>query len=386
MDTILFFDIFRHGATVSEDLDFFFQSSDAPPSKNAVLHRQSILNYDLWPKILRKQRELFYDSGILENRYKDYLLIAVDGSKVSLPESAALNQIFGGPLNRACPVKEKLITPQMHISTAFDPLNHQILDCVVRPYNASEIPMMMEHFERLLPFLKGKKILIMADRYYGSVEFFRWCELHGFKYLVRAKSNFFKDLRADIPEIVQDSELTVSLNTIWVRRIKNPAVQKSFQQDPKMGIRLVRNDFSFLQEERRIRKSDQTPYKTYKPVEVHAEYFTNLPSEEFSREEIIDLYHSKRWDIETNYDRLKNDLKLEQLHSRNPILIQNQIYAKIVFSNLAGAIYTLANEKLNSTKYLSNYRKIVQMLYSFISLEKIMKGKVNSSLIKKLIT
>lgn len=63
MDTILFFDIFRHGATVSEDLDFFFQSSDAPPSKNAVLHRPSILNYDLWQRSLENRESCFMILG-----------------------------------------------------------------------------------------------------------------------------------------------------------------------------------------------------------------------------------------------------------------------------------------------------------------------------------
>ncbi|WP_396136286.1 hypothetical protein [Faecalibacillus faecis] len=32
----------------------------------------------------------------------------------------------------------------------------------------------------------------MADRYYGSVELFRYCEIHNIKYIVRAKKNFFK--------------------------------------------------------------------------------------------------------------------------------------------------------------------------------------------------
>ncbi len=128
LSSTMFFSLFRHGSTISEDIDFIFQKMSAPPSKNAVLHRQSILNHDVWKAVLKKQISLFYGAGLAQNRYKGYLLVAIDGSKVMLPESPALNQIFGGPLNKACRTKEELIAPSAHISAAYDPLNCQILD------------------------------------------------------------------------------------------------------------------------------------------------------------------------------------------------------------------------------------------------------------------
>lgn len=385
LSSTMFFSLFRHGSTISEDIDFIFQKMSAPPSKNAVLHRQSILNHDVWKAVLKKQISLFYGAGLAQNRYKGYLLVAIDGSKVMLPESPALNQIFGGPLNKACRTKEELITPSAHISAAYDPLNCQILDFIMEPYNVSEIPMMREHLDRLLPFLEGKKVLIMADRYYGSVELFRWCALHGFDFLVRAKNNFFKDLRGEIPEAIQDARFTVTLNKPWIKRIKDPEIRQSFQEDPDVLLRLVRNDYSYQQEDTAVRKKDKKRYKVYKHVDVHAEYFTSLPAGKFSREEILSLYHDKRWDVETCYDRLKNDVKLNQVHSRNPILIRNQFFAKVIFSNIAGILFNAANDRIDSPKHLPNYKKIIQILYSFTIAEKIMKEKIRSTAINRII-
>lgn len=90
--------IFHHGSTLNEEISFFFQNRPAP-SKQALIKRESLLNYDVWPLINSHFCHNLYDSGLFERTYKDYFVIAIDGSTASLPFHPALSEIFGGVLN-----------------------------------------------------------------------------------------------------------------------------------------------------------------------------------------------------------------------------------------------------------------------------------------------
>ena len=63
LKNLLTYLLFRHGRTVLEDISDIYPdlNTDDPPSKQAVLKRMRILNYDVWKKI----QELF-----LERVYK----------------------------------------------------------------------------------------------------------------------------------------------------------------------------------------------------------------------------------------------------------------------------------------------------------------------------
>ena len=48
--------------------------------------------------------------------------------------------------------------------------------------------MLYEHLENCRELLKGKKVMLLCDRYYGSAELFLDCRLYGYKLRVRAKT------------------------------------------------------------------------------------------------------------------------------------------------------------------------------------------------------
>ena len=183
--------IFRHGLTLNKEISFFFQNQPAS-SKQALIKRESLLNYDVWPLINSHFCQNLYDSGLFDRTYKDYFVIAIDGSTASLPFHPALSEIFGGVLNPIIRSKEEIRMSVSRISTLYDPLNKVILGFIMKPHNSSEIPIMFEQLDQLYSFLRGKKVIFLADRYYGNADFFLWCEKNGFSYIVRAKSNFYK--------------------------------------------------------------------------------------------------------------------------------------------------------------------------------------------------
>ena len=60
---------------------------------------------------------------------------------------------------------------------------------------------------------------------------------------------------------------------------------------------------------------------------------------------IKDLYQI-RWKIETNYDKMKNKLRIEEYGGRKEIIIQQDFYAKTYIFNLYQTINNQSQEKL----------------------------------------
>lgn len=64
---------------------------------------------------------------------------------------------------------------------------------------------------------------------------------------------------------------------------------------------------------------------------------TNLDKDEFSIQDIKELYHL-RCKLETSYRELKYDLDLKTLHAKKRNLIEQQIYAKMLVYNFCSHI------------------------------------------------
>lgn len=361
LHTLLFYLIFRHGETVSEDICRIYPDigSMSPPSKQAVFKRMSILNYDVWHAIQRLFLDRIYRKMEKKTR-KGYLLIAVDGTFATLPNHPVLGLIFGkhSPSEREEIIKRT--SPQAKISVAYDVLNKVILDFQIAHKDTSEIPLLFRHLEVLEDVLKDYKVIILVDRYYGSAEFFKYCEMKGYKYICRAKSNFFKKERALIPPDCLDSTLNILIDKVWQKRIIREIIRRFISIYPVMHVRLLKGHYEYDQE---YIKFDGKKVITHHSVD--AEYFTNLSLKEFSREEVIRLYHVERWKIECGYDSLKNILDIEQLNSANPIIVINEIMAKIIFFNIENLVWQAAQEEAASDeKHLTNNKHVVELCQS----------------------
>ena len=149
--------------------------------------------------------------------------------------------------------------------------------------------MLYEHLENCRELLHGKKVMILCDRYYGSAELFYYCRLNGYRLLVRAKSYMYKD---QVRDIESDGIIHLVMNKPWLKRLKREDCRFYAAQNPKLNIRIVKNHYEyFLNEYKRL----QTP------IGIDSVYMTDLTKAEFTKETIIELYHTRRWDSETAY-------------------------------------------------------------------------------------
>ena len=374
--------IFRQGLTLSEDICRFYPDLNNlnPPSKQAVLKRMSILNYDVWHKIQQMFLERIY-LPMKKKTMKGYLLIAVDGTFVTLTEHPVLGNLFGRRVNSNDPEKRGHSPPQAKVSVAYDVLNKVILDFQIVHQNVSEIPLLFRHLDVLEDVLKDYKVIILADRYYGSAELFKYCEMKGYQYIVRAKSNFFKRERAVVSPECMDTVLQILIHKMWQKRIIRDNIRRYISIYPVMRVRLVKGHYEYDEEYITFRKERKIIHHS-----LDAEYFTNLSADEFDTEDIIHVYHVERWDIETNYGTMKTLLDIEQLNTANPIAVINEIMAKIIFSNIENLIRNTAEEEnCRSAEHLVNNKHVIEMCRSSWFVRSFFTRKLSAEKLKELI-
>ena len=60
---------------------------------------------------------------------------------------------------------------------------------------------------------------------------------------------------------------------------------------------------------------------------------SNFPMDKYTKEDMAEEYNL-RWTIETDFDRLKNILELENFTGQRRIIIEQDVYSKIFLLNL----------------------------------------------------
>jgi hypothetical protein len=294
-------------------------------------------NPEVFPLIIREYAKLFYEHQDY-NTMNGWIVLSCDGSKMDLPFTAELRDRFGGVLNQTIDNESKVKKPQATCSVLVDVINHVILDACVNPYKASELPMLYEHLENCKDLLKGKKVMILCDRYYGSAELFLYCKLNGYRLLVRARSFMYKD---QVREIESDGDIHLLINKAWLRRLKREDCQSYAEQNPELDIRAVKSHYEYT----------LSSYKReHPPTVIDSVYLTDLCREAFPKETIIDLYHTRRWDNETAYFDIKNHLEAERFSSGKYNIVVNELYGKILCYSICGIIYSRANELIIERK------------------------------------
>ncbi|WP_400197199.1 transposase [Methanobrevibacter smithii] len=99
---------------------------------------------------------------------------------------------------------------------------------------------------------------------------------------------------------------------------------------------------------------------------------TNLTTEEFTTEELKELYN-KKWAVETGFDRLKNLIEIEDFSGIRRPIIEQDFYVHIFVYNLAITIKKQAEYYITRTPrnkdekitYQSNFAKIIGNIYLF---------------------
>lgn len=97
-----------------------------------------------------------------------------------------------------------------------------------------------------------------------------------------------------------------------------------------------------------------------------------MPYEKFSTRDLKELY-GKRWKIETNFDRLKNIIHIENFSGYSEKIIQQDFYANIFMFNYLMVMKLDADQKIqekHKDKNLKHEYKInLNVLFGLIKLD-----------------
>lgn len=206
-----------------------------------------------------------------------FRVVSADGSNVSLVNTPALNNYFGGASNQSgCFVQAKTF---YH----YDVLNELVLIPRIMPYRYGEVPMAYDAVEQL-----EKDMLVIYDRNFCSYKMFAlhlWAE-EEIKFIIRGKNdqNMIKDFIAGGK---QTAIVYLAPVTTAIKSLKESGF--IITRKTLLKLRLVRVELE-------------------NAVEV---LVTNLWEEEgYPNSEFKALYFL-RWGVETNISIQKNILQLE---------------------------------------------------------------------------
>lgn len=246
-------------------------------------------------------RELYSDYSS-----EEYLQLAIDGTKLQLPDSERTRKHFGSVSNNHGGFE----TAQGLASYLVDVENSVILSAVLSRCDDSERRLAMKNIEELtaLDLPKTVKLLITADRGYPSFEFVRFIESKGMKYLMRVKSNFFKEVN-DFDGL--DGAVTIPITPTRKKHLKQQGYDA--QIGDSISVRVIK--FSLTTGE----------------VET---LITNMNPNEADYTACQKMY-AKRWGIEVLYDDLKNKIELENFTGDSVTAIQQDFFTTALFANFA---------------------------------------------------
>lgn len=303
------------------------------------------LNPNVFRYLIKEFAKEFYKTDLVKT-HKGYVLLAEDGSSLEIPYS--LINIYEFGFHTGCHVKEITDVKTVISKSAglYDVTNGLFIDFTMHMADYSETPMAFEHLYHTKELLNHQNIIYLADRYYGSAEIISQLELFGYKYCIRGKSNFYKQLVANMK--TNDEWIEVVVNEKWKKRFRFSQEARQYRErHPIMKIRVIKAKYEYINDNKEMVTNDLI-------------FFTNLSEDEFNTQEIIELY-AKRWDIEVSYKTMKTTEELERYISRDSDVAKCCIYGKLLFHNMAGIIRKEVNKKLLIKKENNKYAYCVNI-------------------------
>lgn len=261
-------------------------------------------------------------------QYKGYRLLAIDGSRVQLPNKESVIEEFGLAENGGKTI------PMAMSSIAYDVLNKIAVNTYLERYETDERSLADRHLTKIKELTPAVRDIILMDRGYPSLYLFtRMLDL-GYDFVVRCNDmSFISEIKEFALSEETDRIIEVDL-TITQR--KYLSVGKFANRPERLVLRAVKIKLATGVIEYLI--SSLTDKKT------------------FTKDDLKQLYHL-RWDEETYFNFQKNLLEIENFSGRTPETIRQDYYARILSSNIGSLMIEDAQEEIDEQVQANNQLK-----------------------------
>lgn len=268
-------------------------------SKQAFSKGRQRIKWEAFQELFQATVDKFYEKAESAT-WRGYHLLGIDGTRLNLPCTDELNEIYGAQTSQGA------LQVQALVSCLYDLLNGMIVDVRIAGCKSSERDAAKEIIQTFDNTNINNPVFIM-DRGYPSAELIDVIGRTNYKFIMRCSSEFLRNMK-----------LAEQDNTIVYQfaKLKHPT-----------KIRVVKVQLS----------PENTEY-----------LITNLFNSDITVDDFSDLYH-KRWGIESRYNDIKNKLEIENFTGYSPDAILQDFYASLFLANLAGALEFDLHEEIEAT-------------------------------------
>lgn len=253
-------------------------------------------------------------------KWNDLVILGIDGSKYTVPNTAENRLFFGTHDNGSDSVPAMAM-----ISTLHDSMNNLKLDVQTDRIDGNERELALRHIDEYCDNYHQKALFIF-DRGYVSIRIMDRIVERGQYFLMRAPSKVYTKYFNQVG-VGEDKELEVTFDRMSTNEYRN---------DRAFRIHLLNTTYRF--------RFAKTVIGADEDGNENVEYLiTNLPEELVSTEELKEAYWL-RWNVETSYNRMKNRMGMEEFSGYKPNLILQDIYADAWMYNLVSLKIKEANE------------------------------------------
>lgn len=267
-------------------------------SKQAFSKGRQRIKPEAYQELFLSVVDDFYEKAVLSN-WKGYQLFGIDGTRLNLPCTNELAELYGTQTSQGAPQVQALV------SCLYDLLDGMIVDtrfahCKSSERDAAKDMITSFHLPRV-----ANPVFIM-DRGYPSAELMEAIISAGHKFIMRCSTEFLRSM-----------ELPAQDNTLEYKfaKLKEPLKLRIVK------IQLPNGDTEYLA--------------------------TNIFDPQISLDDFKWAYQ-KRWGIETKYNDVKNKLEIENFTGYSPIAILQDFYATMFLANLAGVLEYELHEEIEA--------------------------------------
>lgn len=263
--------------------------------------------------------ELFYKDK--HPLFKGFRLLAIDGSKIALPNSKEIRRYFGVITNRNHKKTFGSYTGAL-ISVLYDPLGKIVLDGQIAKRKSYEGDLAKKHLEHT----KEGDILI-TDRGYSSYYWFALLLSLKRNFIARCTESFLKPVNEFFASDETDKIVTLRAPSGKINMAKKEGLPLEIK------VRLVKVILSTGE------------------VEVLATSLTD--HKEFPHEDFKELYNL-RWGVEGFYGLIKDRLELENFSGKTVESVKQDFFSTLFLTGIETILTEEATEKLKQRKEKSN--------------------------------
>lgn len=350
------------GCINHELLKYFNFNPDEAPTASAFIQQRAKLLPEAFHHIFRQLNFQFPTKGFLGN----YSLIAADGSEFNIARNPRDASTFHPASGRS-----KKGFNSIHTISLYDLLSKRYLDVTVQPGRLkNEFAALCRLIDR---YRYGGCPIFIADRGFSSYNVFAHGLEKGAYFAIRAKD-------INTKRLLGISCLPGQLDQ-WADVILTRSNSKKKRRHPELAscYRYICKavPFDFI--------TDSCPeycmrlrVVRFEIAEgVYENIITNLPTGEFSLEQIKHIYHL-RWGQETSFRDLKHTIGATRFHSKSPEFIEFEILCRMTLYNFC-TIITMEvpiKKKTDKWEYQVNLSMAIKICFAFLT-NHMDAGKVN---------